>query len=72
MKTLKDRILLHFQPVSSRVQSRRLTRLNTEHLGNLFAPLGDNLKDFAVQVSGTAPKPKNASRWVNASRNRWS
>lgn len=64
-EALHKRMNTEFENLSNRIfqsKAEDFTRLNTEHLGNLLRPLGDNLKDFRQKVNKyTAPKPKNAS-----------
>lgn len=75
-EALHKRMNIEFENLSNRIfqsKAEDFTKLNAEHLGNLLRPLGDNLKTSAKRWNKyTAPKPKNVSRWVNASRNWWS
>ena len=52
-EALHKRMNTEFENLSNRIfqsKAEDFTRLNTEHLGNLLRPLGDNLKDFRQKV----------------------
>ena len=73
-EALHKRMNTEFENLSNRIFQSKAEDLPAECRtpGQSAPSAGDNLKTSAKRWNKyTAPKPKNASRWVNASRNWW-